>query len=76
MVKAYILALSAPKTAVYGEAFNIGFQNHSVNEIGRMVADVVGSDVAIKTVETNDNGSYVSTESGQSFKVPTSVHNK
>ena len=58
MVKAYILALSAPKTAVHGEAFNIGFQNHSVNEIGRMVADVVGSDVAIKTVETNDNRSY------------------
>jgi nucleoside-diphosphate-sugar epimerase len=64
MVDAYLLMLEAPHEKVHGETFNIGFQNHSIAEIARMVKRVVEEEfpdkdrIDILTTPTNDLRSY------------------
>jgi nucleoside-diphosphate-sugar epimerase len=64
MVDAYHLMLTASHEKIQGEIFNIGFQNHSIAEIARMVKDVVEEempdkgDIKIVTTPTNDMRSY------------------
>ena len=64
MVDAYLLMLEAPHEKIHGETFNIGFQNHSIAEIARMVKRVVEEefpdkgDIDIVTTPTNDMRSY------------------
>ncbi|NGX59015.1 MAG: hypothetical protein KR126chlam3_00159, partial [Chlamydiae bacterium] len=57
MVDAYLLVLEAPKASIQGETFNVGYDNFSVLEIGKMVAREVGN-VEIEIVPTDDNRSY------------------
>jgi len=38
--------------------FNIGFENFTVNQLAYEVKKVIGSDVKIKKLPTNDNRSY------------------
>jgi nucleoside-diphosphate-sugar epimerase len=64
MVDAYLLMLRAPHEKIHGETFNIGFQNHSIADIARMVKKVVEEempekgDINIVTTPSNDNRSY------------------
>lgn len=58
MVKAYHLLLEAPKDLVAGEVFNAGYENHSVEDLGSLVVQVVGSDVTVTKTPTDDNRSY------------------
>ncbi len=58
MVDAYLLLLEAPKEKVAGKIFNAGYQNHPVMEIAESVKNVVGSDIELEVVETDDNRSY------------------
>lgn len=58
MVDAYLLLLEADDAKVDGKIFNAGYENHSINDIARMVKKVVGKDVDIKVEPTNDNRSY------------------
>ena len=64
MVDAYHLMLTAPHEKIHGEIFNIGFQNHSIAEIARLVKKVVEEempekgDIKIVTTPTNDMRSY------------------
>jgi len=64
MVDAYELMLEAPHEKVHGEVFNIGFQNHSIADIARIVQKVVGEEIPEKgkidivTTPSNDNRSY------------------
>jgi nucleoside-diphosphate-sugar epimerase len=64
MVDAYLLMLEAPHEKVHGETFNIGFQNHSIANIARMVKRVVEEEfpgkgeIDILTTPTNDMRSY------------------
>jgi nucleoside-diphosphate-sugar epimerase len=64
MVDAYLLMLEAPHEKIHGETFNIGFQNHSIAEIARMVKRVVEEEfpdkggIDIVTTPTNDMRSY------------------
>ena len=41
-----------------GEIFNAGYDNFKVNEIALAVKEVVGDDVEIETMPTDDNRSY------------------
>ena len=43
---------------VSGKIFNAGFENQSVNHLAALVKKVVGEDVKIKHLESNDNRSY------------------
>jgi nucleoside-diphosphate-sugar epimerase len=64
MVDAYELMLEAPHEKIHGEVFNIGFQNHSIADIARIVQKVVGEEIPEKgkidivTTPSNDNRSY------------------
>ena len=58
MVDAYLLLLESDDDKINGKIFNAGYENHSINDIARMVKKVVGNDVEIKVEPTNDNRSY------------------
>jgi len=58
MVRAYLAVIDAPKEKVAGEVFNAGYENHSVNDLGKTVVEVIGDDVAVEYVPTDDNRSY------------------
>ena len=64
MVDAYELMLEAPHEKIHGEVFNIGFQNHSIADIAKIVKAVVEEEfpekgeIEIKTTPSDDNRSY------------------
>ena len=59
MVRAYQLFLQAPGAKIDREAFNVGFQNRSIEDIAKMVLKVLGDPtIKLKYTPTNDNRSY------------------
>jgi nucleoside-diphosphate-sugar epimerase len=58
MVRAYDLFINSESERINGKIFNIGFENLSVNELAYQVKRVIGPDVKIKKLPTNDNRSY------------------
>ena len=64
MVDAYEAVLEAPHDKIHGEVFNIGFQNHSIADLAKMVKKVVEEEmpehdeIRIVTTPSNDNRSY------------------
>ena len=64
MVDAYRLMLTAPTEKIDGETFNIGFENHSIADIAKMVKRVVEQEfpekgeIDIVTTPSDDNRSY------------------
>jgi nucleoside-diphosphate-sugar epimerase len=58
MTDLYLKLLEAPDAVVDGKIWNVGFENHSVVQLARMVQNVVGEDVEIEFVPTDDLRSY------------------
>ena len=60
MVRAYLHLLEAPEELIAGQIFNVGFQNHSVKELGEIVKEVVGKKkrVDLELTPTDDHRSY------------------
>ncbi|HIN76119.1 MAG TPA: SDR family oxidoreductase [Rhodospirillales bacterium] len=58
MVEAYMILLNAPKEKIAGEIFNVGYENHSVLQLAKIVREVIGKDVVLKTTPSDDNRSY------------------
>jgi len=58
MVRAYELFIEADKSKINGEIFNVGFENQTVDELANMVKNVIGNDVNIKKIKSNDDRSY------------------
>ncbi len=60
MVRCYLHVLEQPKEKIQGKVFNAGYHNHTVMELGQMVAAIVGQKrpVELEVVPTNDNRSY------------------
>lgn len=59
MVRAYHLFLEAPGAKIDREAFNVGFQNRSVEDIARLVRDTLGDPtIELEYTPSNDNRSY------------------
>lgn len=60
MVRAYLLVLESPKEKVQGEIFNVGYHNHTVLQLGKMVHEIVGKKRPVELIvePTNDNRSY------------------
>jgi nucleoside-diphosphate-sugar epimerase len=58
MAKAYELFIDADDEKINGKIFNIGFENLTVNQLASEVQKVIGADVTIKKLPTNDNRSY------------------
>lgn len=60
MVRAYLLILESPKEKIQGEIFNIGYHNHTVLALGKMIQAIVGKKRSVELIvePTNDNRSY------------------
>ena len=58
MVRAYEYLINAKEDLVSGKIFNAGYENQSVNHLASLVKKVIGDDVKIKHLESNDNRSY------------------
>ena len=58
MVRAYDCLLNAKRELVTGKIFNAGYENQTVNHLSSLVKKVIGDDVKIKRLESNDNRSY------------------
>lgn len=60
MVRAYIHVISQPKEKVQGKIFNVGYENHSVTNLGEMVKKFVGKEKNVEVIaeKTDDNRSY------------------
>jgi nucleoside-diphosphate-sugar epimerase len=59
MVRAYLAFLDAPASKVDREAFNVGFQNRSVEDIAKLVRDTLGdSTIELEYTPSDDNRSY------------------
>lgn len=60
MVRAYLLLLEAPKEKIQGEVFNVGYHNHSVLDLGKMVQKIVSHtrETILDVVPSDDNRSY------------------
>lgn len=58
MVNAYVALIEADKKKINGEIFNAGYENQTVLELAEIVKSVIGEDVKIKFIPSNDNRSY------------------
>lgn len=58
MVDVYMRLLELPSQKIDGGIYNVGSQNHTVNEIAQIVKSVVGEHVGVDVEETNDLRSY------------------
>lgn len=58
MIRAYEALLEAPSDKIKHDTFNAGYQNLSVVDIANTVKKVIGQDLEIEVVPTNDNRSY------------------
>ncbi len=58
MCRSYLHILNQDKNIVAGQTYNVGFENHTVENLALIVKKVMGQDVLLKYVPTNDNRSY------------------
>ena len=60
MVKAYLHVLAAPPELIKNEIFNVGHDNHTVLQLGKMAQAIVSKKKPVDLViePTNDNRSY------------------
>ena len=58
MVRAYELFIETNDKNINGKIFNIGFENSTVNKLALNVKKIIGPDVIIKNLPTNDSRSY------------------
>jgi nucleoside-diphosphate-sugar epimerase len=58
MVRAYELFINMENEKINGKIFNVGFENLTINQLASEVQKVIGSDVKIKKLPTNDYRSY------------------
>ncbi len=58
MAKAYDSLISAEKSKVSGEIFNVGYENKTVLDLAKTVKTVLGEDIQLQSTSTDDNRSY------------------
>ena len=57
MVRAYDYLINASSNSVSGQIFNAGYENQTVNHLASLVKKVIGPDVKIKYLKSDDNRS-------------------
>lgn len=58
MVESYIAVIQAPDQIIRGQIYNVGYENQSVLALAQTVRSVIGDDVKLVKVATDDNRSY------------------
>ena len=54
----HLSVLNADSKKINGQIFNVGFKNQSVNELAEDVRSVIGDDIKIIHLKSEDNRSY------------------
>ena len=58
MIDAYLILIEADDNKVSGEIFNAGYENISVLDLAKLTKNVLGDDIKLKNIDSNDNRSY------------------
>ena len=58
MTDLYLKCLEYPKELIDSQIFNAGYENFTVNQTANIIQGIIGEDVLINTVPTDDNRSY------------------
>ena len=59
MVQAYLRIIDEPGENINGDIFNVGYHNHSLDQLAEITKKVISPNVTIdKGIESNDNRSY------------------
>ncbi len=58
MADVYISVIEADDSLINGKIYNAGYENHTVLDLAKTVVEVIGSDVLLKKMTTNDLRSY------------------
>ena len=58
MVNVYLRSITADKKIINGQTFNAGYDNFTINEIAKFVKEIIGKDVDLEKIPTDDNRSY------------------
>lgn len=62
MIRAYELIINSPNDKINGEIFNVGFENHSVNDLSiivkQSVENILNCEIKIEKFHSEDNRSY------------------
>ncbi len=58
MILAYETVINAPKEIINNQIFNVGFENKKVIDLAETVKKVIGDDVIIEKIDSNDDRSY------------------
>ncbi len=58
MADIYISVIEADDSLINGKIYNAGYENHTVLDLAKTVVEVIGSDVLLKKMTTNDLRSY------------------
>ena len=58
MARAYDYLINAPIKKVSGQVFNAGYENQTVNSLAKLVKKVLGNEIKIKRITSDDNRSY------------------
>ncbi|MDB0032227.1 SDR family oxidoreductase [Alphaproteobacteria bacterium] len=58
MIDAYLRVVNEPGESINGEIFNVGFHNHTLDQLAEITKKIISSKVIIEKVESNDNRSY------------------
>ena len=58
MINAYLILLEADQKKINQQIFNIGSKNHTVTEIADIVKKIIGKDVKLTKIQSDDNRSY------------------
>ena len=79
MAEVYTWLLDMPAEMIAGEVFNVGYENHTLNELAQIVQETVADEVLIENMPTNDLRSYhISSEkikNSLGFYPKHSIHN-
>ena len=58
MIRSYDLLINTDKNLINKKIFNVGYDNFPVIEIAKKVKKIIGDDVKLQLVPTDDNRSY------------------
>ena len=58
MIRSYSFLLEQNKQKINGEIFNVGYENKTINQLASEVKSVIGEDIKVVKVPSNDNRSY------------------
>ncbi len=58
MTDLYLFLLNQLDEKIHRKIYNVGYENHKVKDIAEMIKEVLGGEISVDTIATDDNRSY------------------